>query len=168
MQIEVFLNASIHHNYKLLKMAKAILTSLIFFLLTASTFASDGILLVQSSYSVAVTADRLEKILKAKGMTIFTPIDHAQGAKKVGQKLRPTEVLIFGNPKLGSLIIKCSQMAAIDLPQKAMIFQDKKGQVRLAYNDPKYLSERHGISGCKGPLKKIQGALAKFAKAATH
>ncbi|MDX2470648.1 MAG: DUF302 domain-containing protein [SAR324 cluster bacterium] len=149
-------------------MVKILVTILIFFIFTGLTLASDGVVLVKSSHTLDGTIDRLVKVLKAKGMTIFANIDHAQGAKKVGQKLRPTKVLVFGNPKIGSLIMKCNQLAAIDLPQKAMVFQDKNGQVWLAYNDPTYLSERHAIKGCQKPLKKIKAALAKFAEIATE
>lgn len=134
---------------------------------TSLGFADNGMVNVKSTHSVEKTADRLEKVLKSKGMTVFTRIDHAQGAKKIGQTLRPTELVIFGNPKIGSKLMSCSQTVAIDLPQKALIFEDEKGQVWFSYNSPAYLDNRHGLKGCEAVLKKVEGALGNFAKAAT-
>jgi uncharacterized protein (DUF302 family) len=129
------------------------------FFLTTSAYAGSGIISVKSAHDVKTTADRLESTLKQ--------IDHAQGAQKIGKELRPTELIIFGNPKVGTPLMQCRQSVAIDLPQKALIWQDDKGQVWLSYNDPDYLVERHGIEGCAEVLKKVKGALGKFAKAAT-
>ena len=135
--------------------------------LTSSAYAGSGIISVKSSHDVKTTADRLESTLKQKGMNVFNRINHAQGAQKVGKELRPTELIIFGNPKVGTPLMQCQQSVAIDLPQKALIWQDDKGQVWLSYNDPDYLVERHGIEGCAEVIKKVKGALGKFAKAAT-
>jgi uncharacterized protein (DUF302 family) len=137
------------------------------FVLVPSTYAGNGIVSLKSPHDVKNTADRLEDILKQKGMTVFIRINHAEGAQKVGKDLRPTEVIIFGNPKVGTPLMQCSQTVAIDLPQKALIWEDVKGQVWLSYNDPNYLVTRHGISGCSGVIKKIQNALSNFAAAAT-
>ena len=104
---------------------------------TADTdLAAEGMVNVKSSHSVAATADKLVTILSAKGMTIFNRIDHAAGAQKVGQSLRPTELVVFGSSKIGSKLMKCSQTVAIDLPQKALVWQDKAGAVCLSYNNP--------------------------------
>jgi len=135
--------------------------------LTTSAYAGSGIISVKSAHDVKTTANRLESTLKQKGMTVFNRINHAQGAQKVGKELRPTELIIFGNPKVGTPLMLCAQSVAIDLPQKALIWQDAKGQVWLSYNDPDYLVERHGIEGCGEVIKKVKGALGKFAKAAT-
>jgi len=137
------------------------------FLLASLAYADNGIISVKSSHEVKATADRLENVLKQKGMTVFIRINHAEGAQKVGKKLRPTELVIFGNPKVGTPLMQCSQSTAIDLPQKALIWEDEKGQVWLSYNDPNYLVERHGITGCAEVIKKIEEALSNFAKAAT-
>jgi uncharacterized protein (DUF302 family) len=137
------------------------------FLLASPAYADNGIISVKSSHEVKATADRLEITLKQKGMTVFIRINHAEGAQKVGKKLRPTELVIFGNPKVGTPLMQCSQSTAIDLPQKALIWEDEKGQVWLSYNDPNYLVERHGITGCAEVIKKIEKALSNFAKAAT-
>jgi uncharacterized protein (DUF302 family) len=137
------------------------------FLLTSLAYADNGIISVKSSHAVKATADRLENTLKQKGMTVFARINHAAGAQKVGQKLRPTELIVFGNPKVGTPLMQCRQTTAIDLPQKALIWEDEEGQVWLSYNNPNYLVERHGITGCAEVVKKIEKALSNFAKAAT-
>ncbi|MEH6579979.1 MAG: DUF302 domain-containing protein [Amphritea sp.] len=137
------------------------------FLFLSQAIADDGLITIKSPYDVKTTADRLEAALKTKGMTVFARIDHAAGAQKVAQELRPTELVIFGNPKVGTPLIQCAQSIAIDLPQKALIRRDAAGLVWLSYNDPAYLAARHGITGCDEVVKKIQIALGNFAKAAT-
>ena len=136
-------------------------------LLTLLAYADNGMINVKSSHDAKTTADRLENTLKQKGMTVFVRIDHAAGAQKVGQKLRPTELIVFGNPKVGTPLMQCRQSTAIDLPQKALIWEDEEGQVWLSYNNPNYLVERHGITGCAEVVKKIEKALSNFSKAAT-
>jgi uncharacterized protein (DUF302 family) len=148
-------------------MRKLFLTLIISTLFTAPAFATEGMISIKSAHSVAVTADRLEKILGSKGMTVFKRIDHAAGAQKVGKTLRPTELVIFGNPKVGTPLMLCSHSVAIDLPQKALIWEDKAGQVWFSYNDPQYLALRHNIQGCDEVLKKVAGALGNFAKKAS-
>lgn len=134
---------------------------------STAAIAADGMINVKSAHSVSVTADRLESILKKKGMTVFARIDHAAGAEKAGKKLRPTELVIFGNPKVGTPLMKCSQSIAIDLPQKALIWKDADGNVWLSYNDPQHLVARHNTQGCEKVIKKVTGALAKFSGKAT-
>ncbi len=130
--------------------------------------AADGLIVVKSSHSVAATADKLESALGEKGMTVFNRIDHAAGAESVGKQLRPTELVIFGNPKVGTSLMHCSQSVAADLPQKALVWEDEGGQVWLGYNDPAYLKARHGLDGCDKVLDKVSKALANFAQAATR
>jgi len=145
-----------------------IFLSIIFVALFCSpVFAHEGLVSVKSVHTVSVTVDRLENVLKNKGMTVFARIDHAAGAEKVGKTLRPTELVIFGNPKVGTPLMQCSQSIAIDLPQKALIWEDEKGQVWLSYNDPQYLAKRHNTRGCDKVLEKVAGALGKFANKAT-
>mgnify|MGYP001817415235 CR=1 FL=1 len=148
-------------------MRKTILTLILTCLFTSSAWAGEGIISVKSAHPVAVTADRLENILKSKGMTVFTRIDHAAGAKKAGKTLPPTELVIFGNPKVGTPLMQCSPSIAIDLPQKALIWQDEAGQVWLSYNDPQFLALRHNTQGCDEVLKKVANALGNFAKKAS-
>jgi uncharacterized protein (DUF302 family) len=81
-------------------------------------------------------------------------------------ELRETELILFGNPKVGSLLMKCAQSAAIDLPQKALIWKDATGAVWISYNAPRYLANRHGMTGCEGVITKIERALDGIAKAA--
>jgi uncharacterized protein (DUF302 family) len=130
-------------------------------------YADNGLVSRKSFHNVKSTADRLESALRKKGMTVFIRIDHAEGAQKVGKKLRPTELVIFGNPKVGTPLMQCGQSVALDLPQKALIWEDEKGQVWLTYNDPRYLASRHGITECVEVVKKIGKALSNFANAAT-
>ncbi|PCK03389.1 MAG: hypothetical protein COA42_21245 [Alteromonadaceae bacterium] len=127
----------------------------------------NGLVAIKSAHNVATTADRLESVLKSKGMTVFSRIDHAENAKKVGLDLNPTQVILFGNPKVGTRLMQCEQTIAIDLPQKALIWKDDKGTVWLSYNDPMYLADRHAITGCSKVLEKISMALGNFAKKAT-
>ncbi|UCF92276.1 MAG: DUF302 domain-containing protein [Desulfobacterales bacterium] len=129
--------------------------------------AENGLINVKSVHAVQDTADRLEKALQEKGMTVFVRINHAEGAQKVGKDLRPTELVIFGNPKVGAPLMQCGQTVAIDLPQKALIWEDDGGQVWLSYNDPAYLARRHGITDCKEVVAAIAKALDNFARAAT-
>lgn len=131
------------------------------------SYAESGMISVKSSNDVKTTADILENILTEKGMTIFTRINHTEGAKKVGLELRPTELIIFGNPKVGTKLMHCGQSVAIDLPLKALIWEDAVGQVWLTYNDPEYLVNRHSIIDCEEVVTKIKNALNNFAKAAT-
>ncbi len=131
------------------------------------SMAANGVITVQSDFGVAETADRLENILKEKGMTIFNRIDHSEGARSVGIDLRDTILLIFGNPKVGSPLMKCQQIAALDLPQKALIWKDDEDAVFVSYNAPAYIQMRHNISGCGEVLAKIEKALSSFTKAAT-
>ena len=137
-------------------------------ILTVSlAYADNGLVNVKSRYSVKKTTDRLETVLKEKGMTIFTRINHSEGAKKVGINLPATELIIFGNPKVGSPLMKCNRTVGIDLPQKALIWEDENGQVWLSYNAPQYLAKRHDLSDCMEVIKKVEKALRNFSKAAT-
>jgi|TARA_B100000315_G_scaffold28113_1_gene23940 uncharacterized protein (DUF302 family) len=149
-------------------MRNLVLAVVILILFVLPVYADDnGLISLKSSYDVKTTIDRLESVLKEKGMTIFKRVNHTKGAKNVGLKLRPTELLIFGNPKVGTPLMQCEQSAAIDLPQKALAWEDGKGQVWLSYNNPDYIAERHNISGCEKVINKIKNALSKFTKKAT-
>jgi len=129
--------------------------------------ADNGLITKKSNYSVKETIDRLEKVLKEKGITVALRWSHSDKAKGVGIALRPTELLIFGNPKLGSNMFTSKQTAGIDFPMKALAWQDEKGQVWYTYNDPAYLAKRHGITDRDKVLAKMTKALAKFSSVAT-
>lgn len=148
-------------------MRKCLASFIVLVFFSSSVAAHEGLVSVNSVHSVGVTADRLENVLKNKGMTVFARINHAAGAEKVGITLRPTELVIFGNPKVGTPLMQCSQSIAIDLPQKALIWQDETGQVKLSYNNPQYLAKRHNTQGCDEVLNKVTNALSKFAAKAT-
>jgi len=149
------------------KMKKLILTALLILSIAISAEAADGVVNVPSTFNVEETADRMEGILKEKGMIIFNRIKHSEGAGKVGIELRDTELIIFGNPKVGSPLMKCRQSVAIDLPQKALIWKDDEAKVWISYNDPRYLEKRHNITGCEEGILKIEKALASIAKSAS-
>ncbi len=134
---------------------------------TANARDVSGIIKIKSSHSVSETINKLEAVLTKKGMTIFKRVNHTAGADKVGLQLRPTELLIFGNPKVGTPLMQCSQTAALDLPQKALAYKDKNGQVWLAYNNPAYMAKRHELHGCEKAIKKVTNALERFSRAAT-
>ena len=104
-----------------------------------------GIIDVPSRYSVPETLERLEAILKEKGITVFALVDHSGEAEKSGLKMRPTQLLIFGSPKGGTPLMVAAPRLAIDLPLKALAWQDEHGQVWLSYNSPEYLQQRHGF-----------------------
>jgi uncharacterized protein (DUF302 family) len=125
--------------------------------------AADGLISVKSSHSVDDTMTRLESIVKEKGFTVFAKIDHAAGAAEVGMKLRPTELLIFGNPKGGTPLMQCAQTSGIDMPMKALRWEDEKSQVWLSYNDLEYIAKRHGAENC-AVVRKLDQALNGIVK----
>jgi uncharacterized protein (DUF302 family) len=110
--------------------------------------AADGLIAVKSPHSAKETMNRFEEIAKQKGLNVFARIDHAAGAAKIGKKLQPTEVLIFGNPQGGTPFMECAQSVGIDLPLKALVWEDASGQVWIGYNDPAYLAKRHDATQC--------------------
>jgi uncharacterized protein (DUF302 family) len=105
-----------------------------------------GLLTIESDYTVKETIDRLSAILKSKGITIFSRIDHAANAEKAGLPLRPTELIIFGNPEAGTILMQDNQTAGIDLPLKALAWQDESGKVWLTHNDMQWIAERHELT----------------------
>jgi uncharacterized protein (DUF302 family) len=107
--------------------------------------SENGLVTIESHHTVSVTIDRLAADLVAKGITIFARIDHAAGAAEVGLTLRPTELLIFGNPKAGTPLMQSRQTIGIDLPLKCLSWQDEAGRVWLSYNDVRWLAQRHGL-----------------------
>jgi uncharacterized protein (DUF302 family) len=106
---------------------------------------ADGLTTIPSSFGPKETMDRLEAEIKGKGMTAFARIDHAAGAAQVGLPLRPTELLIFGSAKAGTPLMQAGQAIGIDLPLKALVFEDAAGKAWLAYNDLRWLAQRHGL-----------------------
>ena len=128
--------------------------------------AADGLVAIKSPYNAKTTMDKFEAIAKERGLNIFARIDHAAGAQKVGKALRPTEVLIFGNPQGGTPLMECAQSAGIDLPLKALVWEDAQGQAWLGYNDPAWLAKRHEAASCPA-AENLKKALSGLAEAAT-
>jgi uncharacterized protein (DUF302 family) len=126
--------------------------------------ADNGLTTIASSHAVKDTIDRLEADVKAKGMTVFARVDHAKGARDAGLELRPTELLIFGNARAGTPLMQAQQTIGIDLPLKALAWQDGAGKVWLSCNDPEWIAARHGIAS--GVTKAMAAALAAATKAA--
>lgn len=124
---------------------------------------ADGLVSVASPHTAAVTMNKLEAVVKERGLNVFARIDHAAGATKIGKTLRPTELLIFGNPQGGTPLMECAQTAGIDLPLKALVWQDEAGKVMLSYNDPAFLAKRHGAASCPvvENLSKALGGIAQ-------
>ena len=109
--------------------------------------AADGLITFPSNSTVKATLDRLESEVKARGIAVFARIDHAAGASEAGLALRPTELLIFGNATAGTPLMQAAQTIGIDLPLKALAWEDASGRVWLSYNDPGWLARRHGLDG---------------------
>ena len=122
-----------------------------------------GIIDVPSPYSVPDTLKRLEDIARAKELTIFARVDHSGEAEKAGLKMRPTQLLIFGSPKAGTPLMIAAPSLAIDLPLKALAWEDAQGKVWLSYNRPENLRERHGVP--EELMKNIAGVEALIQKA---
>jgi uncharacterized protein (DUF302 family) len=123
---------------------------------------ADGLITIRSNYGPKETMDRLEAEVKGKGLTVFAHIDHAAGATAVGLSLDPTDLLIFGNAKGGTPLMQARQTVGIDLPLKALAFEDADGAVWLCYNDPAWLAARHAVAGGEA-TKAMAGALAAAA-----
>jgi uncharacterized protein (DUF302 family) len=129
--------------------------------------SDDDVITKKSHHDVATTLDRLENIVKEKGITVMARVDHAKNAQGVGMELRPTQLLIFGNPKLGTALMQADQRIGLDLPMKVLVWEDADGVVWLAYVDPKEVAERYGIDEDHEVVKKLQKALDAFTTAAT-
>ena len=134
----------------------------------ADSVQDSGMVVKPSKHSVTATLDKLEDIVKSKGFTVFARIDHAAGALKVEQTMRPTQVLLFGNPKIGTALMLSRQSAGLDLPIRVAAWEDDAGQVWIAYNAPDWLANRHGIADRDEVIKKMTAALAKLTSAAAN
>ena len=135
------------------------------FVLGSIAAAADGVVAIKSPHSAKDTMNRLEGAVKKRSLIVFARIDHAAGAAKIGKSLRPTEVLIFGNPQGGTPFMECAQSVGIDLPLKALVWEDASSQVWVGYNDPEYLARRHGVKDCP-VVQNLTKALAGIAEAA--
>lgn len=133
---------------------------------TPTVNAKKGLVTMQSNHSVQDTADKLVEIIEAKGMKVFAQVDHQKNASAANLSLRPTQVIMFGNPRAGTPLMNCEQTVAIDLPQKILISEDPQQKVWLSYNDPSYLKERHNIEGCDTNISNISKVLSTIGQEA--
>jgi uncharacterized protein (DUF302 family) len=130
---------------------------------------AEGLTTIRSSYAPEETMKRLEAEVRAKGLTVFARIDHAAGAAEVGLPLRPTDLLIFGNAKGGTPLMQADQTIGIDLPLKALVWQDASGATWLSYNDPDWIAKRHGLGhGADATVSALAAALNALATTATR
>ncbi len=139
---------------------------LIPFLLISTFGMADSLVKISSNHNVADTMDRFEKIVKSKGLTVFARVDHRAGAKKVGMDMNEAQVLIFGNPKMGTAIMKFDAAAGLELPLRVLVYNDNAGKTWVSYHNPQSMKDTYDVA--KSPaLAKAEGALAKLtAKAA--
>jgi uncharacterized protein (DUF302 family) len=142
-------------------------TVTIILLLSCQANAQDGFYKIKSSHSVEVTLTKLKNALSAKGMIIFSSIDHQQAAKNAGLDLRPTLLVIFGNPKVGTKLMQCDQRIGLALPLKMLIWQDDAGETWVGYMQPANLKKEYNLDSCTETLEKVKNALSNFAKTAT-
>jgi len=150
-----------------MKLKQWLMGFVLLFLATVS-IAADGLLSITSTHDVSTTVNRLEQRLTAAGFRIFARIDHGAGARSVDMPLGPTELLIFGNPKGGTVLMQSARTVGIELPLKYLVWEDADGKVTIAWNDPGWLTARHGIDD-RGPVvDKMRGALNKFATEASR
>ena len=136
-------------------------------MLTAPAEATGGLVTKPSLYPVAETMDRLERAVRDRGLVVVARVDHAGAAQTAGLTLRPTQVLIFGNPKAGTPLMQSAQSIGIDLPLKALAWEDDKGQVWLAYIDPAWLAARHGVTDRADVIRVMRAALEALTDAVT-
>ena len=123
--------------------------------------SADGLITMRSGFGPKETMSRLEEQVRAKGMTVFAHVDHAAGAEAVGMTLRPTDLLIFGAAKGGTPLMQAQQEVGIDLPLKALVWQDEAGTTFLSYNDPAYITRRHGLGEAGKPAVEAMSAALK-------
>jgi uncharacterized protein (DUF302 family) len=128
----------------------------------------EGLTSIQSRFAPKETMDRLEAEIRAKGLTIFARIDHAAGAEEVGLPLRPTELIIFGNARGGTPLMQPAQTVGIDLPLKAVVWEDAAGKTWISYNEPNWIAQRHGIANAEPVVAKMADLLSAICTAAAN
>lgn len=142
------------------------LSTVVLLALASMSYAADGLTALKSPHSVDETLQRIEQSLAKRELKVFANIDHSAGAKSIGQTLRPTRLLIFGNPKGGTPLMQCAQTSGIDLPLKMLVWEDQAKQVWVGYNDPAYIGKRHDAGDC-AVIPKLEKALQGIAAEAT-
>jgi uncharacterized protein (DUF302 family) len=149
-------------------MKRVILVFVTLLLYSSLVSADSGLIKVKSPHSASHTLDRFEEAVRSTGMAIFARVNHAKGAEKVNLELPPTELLIFGNPKVGTLLMQSNQSVGLDLPLKVLAWKGNDGVVWLAYNDPGYMVTRHGITDKSAVVEKMRATLQKLCEIATE
>lgn len=137
----------------------AVICVMLWGLFPLATSAADGLLAHESPFSVSETMDRLEATIEQRGLNLLARVDHAAGAERAGMSLRPTTLLIFGNPQGGTPLMQCAQTMGIDLPLKVLAWEDENGQVWIGYNAMSYLSRRYGTGDCPA-VERLEAALS--------
>src|SRR6266404_3086990 len=127
-----------------------------------------GLLSIRRVFGPKETMNRLEAEIRAQGMTVFARIDHARGAAEAGLELRPTEVIIFGNARGGTPLMQSVQTIGIDLPLKALVWEDASGTTWLSYNEPSWIAQRHGVPNAEPVVSKMSAALSAMSRKATE
>jgi len=130
--------------------------------------SSNGLIRLRSDFPVSETLDRLERIAGERGLTVFRRIDHAAAAASVGVDLLPTQLLLFGSPRVGAPLMRCARETGIDLPMKALAWRDTEGRVWLTVNDPDYLNDRHGLGECEEIVSRARAAVLALVRAAAY
>jgi uncharacterized protein (DUF302 family) len=126
----------------------------------------EGLTSIQSSFAPKATMDRLDAEIRAKGLNVFARIDHAAGAAEVGLTLAPTELIIFGNARGGTPLMQSVQTIGIDLPLKALVWQDASGKTWLSYNEPRWIAQRHGVANAEQVVSRMNALLTAMARKA--
>jgi uncharacterized protein (DUF302 family) len=128
----------------------------------------EGLTTIASNFDPKETMDRMETEIRTKGMEVFARIDHAAGAAEVGLTLRPTELIIFGNARGGTPLMQSVQTTGIDLPLKAVVWQNSAGKTWISYNEPKWIARRHGVANAEQLVVKLTGLLRAICTAAAN
>ena len=128
----------------------------------------EGLLSIRSRFGAIETMNRLEAAIRAEGMTVFAQIDHAAGAAEAGLELRPTELITFGNVRGGTPLMQSVQTAGIDLPLKALVWEDASGATWLSYNEPSWIAQRHGVANAEPVVSKMSAAISAISRKATE
>ncbi len=147
-------------------MKKILLATII--LMGCKATAQENFVQIPASSSVSQTVNKLTTIIKSKGLKVFDVIDHQQGAKAAGMELRPTTLVIFGNPAMGTKLMQCDQSIGIDLPMKFLVWQSADNKVWIGYYTPATLAKSYNLEACSELLTKMEGALHNFATAASR
>jgi uncharacterized protein (DUF302 family) len=150
-------------------LAVAWATAFVLWFFGASAMAADGLTTIPSSFGPAETIDRLVKEIQGRGLTVFARVDHAAGAAEIGLPLRPTTLLVFGNAKGGTPLMQADQTVGIDLPLKALVWEDANGKTWLSYNEPRWIAGRYGLAASQAHVvDALTAAVAAIAERASR